>query len=161
MKSPILLPIFGRASLLPEYIRRVTTGPWNPDLPPKDWVDTRPELPLFIAYDYPVTVGVSGIQTVEIQKFSLSRKWAQTANVPPSSLPEGVTLEPGVPWPMRALYEDEELFIYGPFGIYVRNTTLYAQFSGTPAPAPQVDLGAVVAKLDWIISALKAAGLGG
>lgn len=161
MKSPILLPIFGLPYLLPDYIKRVAVGPWNPDLPPKDWVDTRSELPLFVSYDYPVTVGVSGMQTVEVQRFQLSRKWTQTANIPPSSFPEGAPpLEPPVPLPMRPRYEDEELFIYGIYGIYVKNTTLYAQFTGTHVPAPQVDLTVVLAKLDQIIAALRMAGVG-
>jgi hypothetical protein len=119
-----------------------TLMPYNPLMPVKLWRDSRPNLASIVQYRIVqvVSAGVGSGKAV-LQILSMGRAWAQSLNIPSAAASEGPPGEPELPFPLRDLYEDEELAIGpGPMGgPVIRNRDLYAALVSAPVP-PQDSL---------------------
>ena len=164
MKGALPYPFYSVKSACLEGIELVSPGfpsAYNPLMPMKLWRDTRPNLPTLVQYIVvQVEAAGAGTQKAVVVPMTISRAWAQSLNVPSGAASEGPAGEPELPFPVRALYEDEELAIGpGPMGQpVIRNKVLYAELTGG-GTTPGVDLSQVIALLNQIIAALKKVGI--
>lgn len=120
--------------------------PFNPDLEPKRWTDMRSNLPAYVPYNIAV---VQAGGRLAIQPVSFGRGFALRLNIPIGKGGPGED-QPEVPFPIRDLFEDEEL-AYTPFGIEVHNRDLWAKLVGAGGA---VDLTPVIERLDRVLRAL-------
>ena len=152
----LLLPGIEQFQSREEYKARTGNDApvWNPIMGPKYWRDARPALPALVNYAIPV-IQDAGSGHVAVQAITLSRTWAQSVNIAPSSVdPADAPREPLMPYPIRALFEDEELVVGLGGIIQVHNRELWAQVTSTSG-----DLTPIIRLLEWIKAALTKAGV--
>ncbi len=136
----------------------VDPPPFNPMALPKSWAETRSGLPRLVNYQ---TVEVEIIEPghvvrIQPQPRTFERGYAMSVNIPTGAASAPGEAEDPVPFPVRDLFDDEELAIgLGGDEPVVRNRTLWAQLVTAPAGDTRI-----ITKLDQIIAALKAAGIG-
>lgn len=138
---------------------------YNPLMPVKLWRDRRPNLPAIVQYQIvQVISGGAGDSKAILQTFSMGRAWAQSINVPLASAAEGPPGEPELPFPVRDLYDDEELAINPalPSGIpVIRNKTLYAALVNAPPPTySDTTTAEILMVVEQILARLERAGIG-
>lgn len=142
MKGALPYPFYSINTACLEGIVLVRPGtatdkPYNPLMPTKLWADVRPNLPVWMAYTIiQVVSDGAGNQKSVLQPITLTRAWAQSFNIPWGTAMEGPPGEPELPFPVRPLFDDEEL-VMNPWGTgpVICNKVLYAALmGGSPAP---------------------------
>jgi hypothetical protein len=134
-----------------------TVAPWDPQVPVKRWADTRPDLGAWANYSIPALQGAPGLAVPVITGATLWKAFAASVNIPPRNVESAAFTE--IQFPIRPLWEDEELATGLGGVIVVHNVDLYAKLTGT-GPAVGLDLSPVIALLNQIIAGLKKAGIG-